>query len=195
MNNPVRTFIALELNADLHKTIAGIQNDLKKIDCDVKWVNPAIAHLTLKFLGDVAQKKMDAVKHTFENSLRNFQPFEIELTQLGAFPRIESPQILWVGLGGNTNMIVEMVGVLEEEFAKLGFAKEKRDFQPHLTLGRMKSRKNSAALTSILQNYSTPQGIRQSIDQVTLFKSTLTSHGPTYEPLSIVPLKAGSGSV
>ena len=189
MNNPLRTFIALELNSDFHKAIAQIQSDLKKLNLDMKWVKPEIAHLTLKFLGDVPEKKIEAVVGALKKSLINFKPFAIELTHIGAFPRIEFPQVLWIGLGGEIQAIKSIVAVLENELGEIGFKKEKRDFEAHITIGRLRSKKNLSLLTNALKNYFVPHSIKQAITHLTLFKSTLTPQGPIYKSLIKIELR------
>lgn len=189
MNNPLRSFIAIELNEKFHSTIAELEQYLKTFNADVKWVKPQNAHLTLKFLGDVPAKNIDVVKDFLSTSLKNISPFSIELTTLGAFVRRGIPQVIWIGLGGDIERIKRIVEILEEGLGQQGFKKERREFSAHITLGRVRSSKNCAGLTTALQNYPVPVGIRQDVTHVTLFKSNLTPQGPIYEPLGKVELK------
>ena len=183
MNNTIRTFIAIPLDPHIRQTIAQAQNHLKELDCNIKWVNPENIHLTLKFLGEVKLKKIDAVKQALEDLLKSVKPLPIELTQLGAFPDVKRPRIIWVGLNDDTKAISQLVSALEEALEKIGFKKEGLPFSPHITIGRTRSPRNLKALSEAIADYSFPNGIGQPAQNVTLFKSTLTSQGPIYEIL------------
>ena len=188
MNNPIRSFIAIELSEEFRRFLAQAQSEIKKLDLDAKWVNQQIAHLTLKFLGNVPHQKMVSVIKIFQNPLQGIKPFAIEAAQLGVFPNIEFPQIIWLGLSGDIPMIQNLIAILEDNFAKLGIAKERRDFQAHITLGRLKSKKNIPALAEFLRKSTILIRPQQTVDHITLFKSTLTSLGPVYEVLTRIQL-------
>ena len=185
MNNTIRTFIAIPLDPHIRQTIAQAQNHLKELDCNIKWVNPENIHLTLKFLGEVKLKKIDAVKQSLEDLLGSVKPLPIELTQLGAFPNVKRPRIIWVGLNDDTKAISQLVSALEETLEKIGFKKEGRPFSPHITIGRIQSLKNLNLLSPEISGYSLPPDLRQTISHITLYKSTLTSDGPIYDALKI----------
>ncbi|MCK5179147.1 MAG: RNA 2',3'-cyclic phosphodiesterase [Candidatus Omnitrophica bacterium] len=185
MNNTIRTFIAIPLDPKIRQTIAQAQNHLRELDCNIKWVNPENIHLTLKFLGEVKLKKIDAVKQSLEDLLGSVKPLPIELTQLGAFPDVKRPRIIWVGLNDDTKAISQLVSALEETLEKIGFKKEGRPFSPHITIGRIQSLKNLNLLSPEISGYSLPPDLRQTISHITLYKSTLTSDGPIYDALKI----------
>ena len=183
MNNPFRCFIAIELEKAFQDTIADVQQRLKDSSADVSWVKPQIAHITLKFLGDVPAKKIDSVKETFRDALKDSRKFEITLEHWGAFPKIEFPQIIWIGVQDETQTCLKIADILENKFATLGFKKERREFHPHITIGRIRSGKSPGALTEALRHQPVPHDHSQTVEHVTLFKSTLTSQGPIYDPL------------
>lgn len=188
MNNPARTFIAFDLCDEFKETITLIQRDLKELDLDISWVKRDNLHLTIKFLGDVAHKKMPSVLEIFQSSFQGFPTFKTEMVSLGAFPRIDRPQILWVGLKEETTVLQNIVGSIENNFALLGFAKEDRAFEPHITIGRLRSNKNTSLLSAKIKDYAFPSGIQQEMTRVTLYKSVLSAQGPSYEKFSEVEL-------
>lgn len=183
MDNTIRTFIAIDLDPTIRRAIEQIQDFLKKLDCHVKWVKPENIHLTLKFLGEVKLKKIDAIKQTMENILKNTESIDTELTQLGAFPSANHPRVLWAGLKDDERRIVRLAASLEEGLGKIGFKKEQRPFSPHITIGRMRSPRNLILLSKAISDYPLPAGLTQTIQSVTLYKSTLTPQGPIYEIL------------
>ncbi len=183
MSPSIRSFIAIELNETIKNLLARLQTDLKKSDADVRWVQPHNIHLTLKFLGDVHENRLNDVGNTIETSLQGVKAFSFELSELGAFPKIESPRIVWIGVGTGATQIQEIVRRLEEALSATGFSKEKRDFTAHLTLGREKSSINRLALIKALRMKTSFLPISQSVNEIILFKSTLTSSGAVYEVL------------
>ena len=183
MSNTLRTFIAITLNSEIQQFLSRTQDHLKKLGCDIKWVKPENIHFTLKFLGDVKLKKIDEVKQTLENLAKNMQPVDIELTQLGAFPNVQRPRILWAGIKDEEKRITQFAKLLEDHFGKIGFKKEKKPFSPHLTIGRIRSPKNLNLLSEMISKYSLPVDLKQTAQNITLYKSTLTPAGPIYEPL------------
>src|SRR3989338_10137381 len=79
MAETIRAFIAVELNDQIKETIRGFQEHLKPLGCDISWVKPENAHLTLKFLGDVKMKMIPSVTETLANSCRDLRFFDTTL--------------------------------------------------------------------------------------------------------------------
>lgn len=187
MSEPIRSFIAIELSEATQDALSKIQNDLRSPDVNVKWVKSKNIHLTLRFLGHVRPKIMKEIIKGFPDFFEGQSSFDAELTAVGAFPRVEWPRIIWVGIENNAQRIIDLVQQLENHLCKFGFKKERKVFVPHLTIGRVRSPKKITALSKALKNYSLSP-ILQKISKITLFKSTLTSQGPIYEELQTISL-------
>lgn len=179
----MRTFIAIEIPEEIKKTLAAIESHLKYSQADVKWVKPEIIHLTLKFLGEIDEKKCEEVKALLDTVGKNNKLFEISLKDIGAFPSIDRPRVVWVGLDSGAKESAKIAGEVEESFARIGFAKEIREFAAHLTIGRVRSSKNIASLKDKVLSYKFPTIEPQLVSSITLFKSTLTPEGPIYTKL------------
>lgn len=184
----IRTFIAIELNANVQNAISAILDDLRKTGADVKWVKPKDIHLTLKFLGDTPTDKIEPIEKILKECCRMRSPFALTLTHLGAFPSIESPKIIWLGAAAGKKEIKEFSLSIEEKLLELSFEKEKREFEPHLTLGRMRSMQNRFALVKAIKAHQLNPAISLEVDHIALIKSTLTPQGPIYETLKIFSL-------
>ena len=178
----MRTFIALELSNEIQKELSRLQEELNKADADVKWVKPDNIHLTLKFLGNVEDAKIEQIKKILEGISSKEKLFEISLSGLGAFPDLNHPRVLWVGLDTGSPEAKRIAASLETELQKIGFPKEERPFSAHLTLGRVKSGRNKAKLKEKLSSLQV-QPKSSAINNITLFQSTLTPKGPIYTPL------------
>ncbi|MDP2653956.1 MAG: RNA 2',3'-cyclic phosphodiesterase [Candidatus Omnitrophota bacterium] len=185
----IRSFIAMELAPQVREQLRDIQARLKPLDLDVSWVKPENIHITLKFLGEVPDKKIHDVQDSLPGIFKNLPPFPIALGGLGAFPQPERARVIWVGLSEGEDRVKAAAETLEHRLGLMGFTKEARGFTAHLTLGRVKSGKNLPRLVQAIQDLTPPHGARQTVSRIVLFKSTLHSSGSIYEPLSAVSLQ------
>ena len=180
----MRTFIALDLSDEVKKELARLENALKETNADVKWVNPDNIHLTLKFLGEVAEKKIPEINKIIDDIAASKQSFETNLFKMGAFPDLNYPRVIWVGIDKNCSEVENIASKIDETLLRIGFKKEKRDFSAHLTIGRVRSGKNKAGLKEKLTSLEVDPKTCM-IDHITLFQSTLTLKGPIYTPLHV----------
>ena len=185
----IRAFIAVELPEALRQEVAAVQSDLEKSDADVKWVEPANLHLTLKFPGDIEEMKAVALQEALGSAVRGVAAFSIELEGLGAFPRLEHPRVLWVGIRSGHEQLIELASRVEKICAELGFPKEERSFSPHLTIGRVRSGNGLSSLIKKMESISFRASAPAPIDHLTLFQSTLSPTGPIYTPLAQIPFR------
>ena len=190
MNETVRAFIAIELSPAVRAELATLQKQLKASGADVTWVAPGNIHLTLKFLGNISSEQVAAVTALLETTARQFARFSFKLGTLGVFPREQSPRVIWVAVREPRGIIPKIVSILEDELNQIGFAKEERDFTPHITIGRVKSPLNKIHLIDKLKTVTVAEPVTQEVTALTLFKSTLTPQGPLYQPLAEISLKA-----
>ena len=172
-----RGFIAIDLTAT--PKILEFENTLKKIGADVKLVEPENIHITLKFLGDVEQQLIDRIDHIMNDAVYNMSPFSFTLKKTGVFPNQQYMKILWIGIE-NEQPIITLAKILDEQLCTLGFTKEKREFSPHLTIGRVRTAKNKEQLLRTIQTYADTLFGEFFVDSITLKKSDLTSKGPMY---------------
>lgn len=181
----MRLFIAIELSDEIKNAVAQIQSHLKYSGADVKWVEKDNIHLTLKFLGEVSEEKCEEVKAALDSAAKETKPFEINLKDIGAFPKIEFPRVIWAGLDKGAAESTAVAKNIDEVLSRIGFQKETRSFAAHLTIGRVRSPKNKAALEEKVEtaNHETLPAISQTISSVILFQSTLTPKGPIYTKL------------
>ena len=141
MSDMLRTFIAINLDPKIQQSIKYIQDRLREVDCDVRWVTPENAHITLKFLGNITIKQVDVIKQMLANLYQNIKPFKVELTQLEAFPNIDRPRVFWIGFTNSKQQLNKMATTLEKALVKIGFQGDQKPFSPHITIGRIRSSK------------------------------------------------------
>lgn len=184
----VRTFLAVELPAEIRQTIADIQNNLKR-SCpfDIRWLKPESIHLTLKFFGNVSREDIIALSRVVAQHSAVLAPRQLAVKKLGVFPSLQRPRVLWIGLSGDTAPLVTLHKKLERGWADCGFAKEDRPFRPHLTIGRIKSSCLDGDPVKFMAQADDFSAGSFRADGLVLFQSDLTPQGAVYAELARFP--------
>jgi 2'-5' RNA ligase len=183
----IRSFICIEIPEEILFRLKNVQDRLKPHSRGVRWVRSEGIHLTLKFLGDVAERRLPDIARAVQLAVQNIKPFDISLNGFGAFPDFRRPRIFWVGIQENAGILVRLQRRIEEELEKEGFPAEKRPFTPHLTLGRVKSHDNIGAVSRILSAENI--GVTEfRAREVVIKKSELQPSGALYTSLYNIEL-------
>jgi len=194
----IRAFLAVELSQELRAELATVQQELKhriepemKRNIRISWAQPASIHLTLKFLGDMDEQVIDPLLAAVEQAIGRQTAVNVPLERLGAFPRPQSPRVLWVGpsqnweRGAEAKRVVEIHGEIEQACEGLSFLRETRSFSPHLTLARIKvgERHVGVALAKggVLDRPISLGSL--AVESVVLMKSELKPTGSVYTKL------------
>jgi RNA 2',3'-cyclic 3'-phosphodiesterase len=188
MANAVRAFVALELAPEAVTHAAGMQSALRARGLRLRWVRPQNMHLTLKFLGEIPQADCAAVGRAVALAGQGAAPLKLTLQGLGVFPGIRRPRVLWIGLGGQTEALGQLFARIEDELAGLGFDREIRGFQAHLTLARFKEPVAPQELLQAIEDLGGYAPLTFSTEKLVLFKSDLRPQGAVYAPLTEVRL-------
>ncbi len=182
----LRAFIAIAFPEAIQDKVDALLYDLRKTDAAVRWVSACNLHLTLKFLGDVEEARLEDLFVGIRKATEGIEPFRITLTGLGAFPNTRRPRVLWIGLDVPKAM-KRLYRNVEEELSRLYFPKETRKFSPHLTIGRVKGERGMEALMSVVERRDFgPETV--SVARIVAMKSELRSTGAVYSALEEFPL-------
>jgi len=184
----IRAFLAIELPEALRPGLALVQEELKRSRAEVRWAPPGNIHLTLKFFGNVPDDEIGALALAARQAAATEQPFHLQVTVAGAFPSPKAPRVVWLGLGGDLVPLTRLYHNLEKAFAALGFLPEGRAFNPHLTLGRVKSPANRERLAGMLAKLPPLNWPPFEVKELILFQSVLSPQGSKYTPLKVIPL-------
>lgn len=188
----VRAFVALEPGPQARETVRALQARLQAAaPADtVRWSRPEQSHLTLRFLGEVAAGQIPALIQALEEAVRRHAAFRLELAQLGAFPTLAAPRVLWVGLAGALQALNALVGSVAAASDPFTTHREDREFHPHLTLGRVNRRDPHLlqSLARLLAAAPAPPPCPWTVASVMLYRSELFPAGPVYHVLATVPL-------
>jgi len=187
----MRVFIAIELSSSVKEEMARIQERLKGTRDKIKWVDPSLIHLTLKFLGEINEGELEKVVEATKRVASKFSPFNLEVKGTGAFPSSLSPRVIWIGVNEGENVVEDLAREIEQKLNKEGFATEKKKWTPHLTLGRVKLLQDGGKLAKIIQGEKDAQVGRVRVETLSVVKSRLTPKGPIYTTLKYIPLRGG----
>ncbi len=187
-----RLFIAVELPDTLREELAVVQQRLKRDQLPVRWVEPEAMHLTLWFLGDVPGDQVVHVKIAMMLSFAGRQAVRVQLGDPGAFPNLQRPQVIWVGLAEGETHLRSWYDALARRLSSLGFHPDPRPFRPHLTLGRVRreaSAEQQQRLGAALRALKLASDHVWDLQRVVLFRSDLRPEGPRYTALAEVDLQ------
>lgn len=184
----MRIFIALELPEEIKAALVTLQNELQETHAHVNWVKHENLHLTLKFLGEVEPEKIVAVTKICAEVAATTPQFSLRLHDAGVFPHIKNPRVLWAGIAGEINFVQSLHKNLDEKLFALGVAKEPRAFNPHLTIGYVKTMKNVPQAVAKLLLYELPALVFE-VKEIVVMQSHLQPQGSIYTPLAKCLLK------
>jgi len=184
----MRAFLAITLPAEIREALASLQRQLAESRADVTWVEPENLHVTLKFLDEITEEQCVAVEALLRRVAAEERPFTLGMERVGAFPSVDAPRVLWVGVGEGKTPLVRIAEAVEREGAALALRAEERPFAAHVTVGRVRSSRNRPALAQRLHEvvWQAPPPWR--VAALTLYQSQLTSSGSQYRVLADVPL-------
>ena len=183
----IRTFIALETPPAIRASISEVLTALREADAEVRWEAPEKFHVTVKFLGDVDERKLPTIIAKIEQTVSTISPFEMAYSEIGMFPDRQHPRIIWIGCQNPDRRLSRLKNVLDSSLEPLGFRVEARAFHPHITVGRITGEKGKKDLLSILENL-TFEPRSTMVEEVVVMKSMLKPHGSEYSRLISVPL-------
>jgi RNA 2',3'-cyclic 3'-phosphodiesterase len=179
-----RLFVALPLSAAVRELVADAQRGLRRHDWPVKWVDPELAHMTLKFLGETDNDLVPEIERVLDSVARGHRPVDLRTARVGAFPSLKRAQVFWIGLAGDAGKLTGLAGEIDSVTASLGFETERRPFRPHITLGRVrKGRVLPRDAGQIVNNFDTPVRAAR-FDRFQLIQSVLGQSGPSYTVLN-----------
>jgi len=184
----MRTFIAVTPPAQVAAQLDALVRDLARFDADVRWSAGASIHVTLKFLGEVSSELLPELVAALRQRVRLSAPFDLELQDLGGFPSLRSPRVLWCGLAGHQRLS-ELQSEVEGICTGFGYEPEQRPFRPHLTLGRVRGKRNLQPLVEHLASAPPSLHGKFTVDHVDVYRSTLRRTGAVYDVLEAIALE------
>jgi RNA 2',3'-cyclic 3'-phosphodiesterase len=146
----------------------------------VAWVPPERMHITVRFIGDVSEDQLVALRAALEPPLR-LAPFDMAVGGLGAFPARGRPRVIWAGVTSGLAALRAVERLVAARLDPVIGPGEDREYTPHLTLGRVK---DPTGLTRrICDGFEHCRLGATPVAAVTLFESRLSPKGSDYVPI------------
>ncbi len=189
MNGLHRIFICVALVPELQQSIAEMERSLDDAGAKLRWTKPANLHFTLRFLGEIPLAQVAKAKVATREAALGVQPFSITLASVGAFPSVQRPRVVWVGVGEGHESMQLLADRLDDRLAHYRFPIERREFQAHLTLARVRDAQEWANVVRAIGQFKDVVVGSQRVDSMAVVESQLSPRGPTYTQVEEVRLE------
>lgn len=180
--------MAVNLPPDVRDAVWTAAEPARRGSPPVRWVASDGIHLTLKFLGEVAEDRLDEIRAALGRAAGGIRRFTLDLGGGGVFPGPSRPRVFWAGIDAEPQLEL-LQHAVEREIAPLGFPTEGRAFRPHVTLGRAE---RDAAPGDLRRPAERIAAVAFSgsalVETVDLMRSTLSPRGAAYDVVHREPL-------
>jgi 2'-5' RNA ligase len=129
----MRLFIALDIPGRIRANMLEYMERARALAPEARWARPEGLHVTLKFIGEVGDAKVEPIKTAL--AAVRAASFEVKFESVGFFPAAKSPRVFWIGVEGGP-ALSQLAAIIDDATHKLGIAREERAYSPHLTLAR-----------------------------------------------------------
>lgn len=191
----IRSFVAILLPDDLRDRIAATIEALRPLGTAVAWVPPPNLHVTLQFLGPQTEERLEEAAAALEEAGARCTPIDLALHGIGAFPGLERPRILWIGVAEGALGARALQAHVADALAGRGFPREERPWHPHLTIGRVFDerrwrREAGPPLRATLAKAAATRFGALRVTEVALMRSDLSPRGARYTVRRLAALSA-----
>ena len=174
-----RVFAAVPVSAAVREQMRDIQSALAPQGWPMRWVRPELAHLTLRFYGNVASDRVPDLASQIAPVAQAARPLRLEASTIGAFPSEHRPRVIWLGLVGDVKPLEALAGAVTSATSAFG-PPERRPFAPHITLARLRDGAAAPSDFRAVVDRITRCAVPFVADRLQLIRSELGLGGPTY---------------
>ena len=193
----MRLFVAIDISESTRAVIPQVRAAIERSAGSaarpprITWVREAIAHVTLRFVGEVDEAQAFATAAALSPPLE-LTPFDVEWRTLGVFPPgrsgLRAPRAIWIGASAGADALTDLAALVNQRIAPVVGHGADRPYSPHLTVGRVKDPGRGVAWADALAA-AIPAPTRTRVDRVTLYQSQLSPRGPTYTAITVAALR------
>ena len=193
MPDLIRTFVAVLIDPAVVDAVYSTQRRLSEIAPQLKWVNSANFHLTVKFLGEIPDKSLQNVFDAVIKSANEAEPFDLSFSGVGVFGSPIKPRVVWVGITEGAEQLGSLAESVDMHLQTVGFAGEERPFKAHLTLARSGREEKSMpeVFRSAIRESAGLEFGKSRVDSLVVMRSELRPNGPKYTPMGVFKLHNG----
>ncbi|MDP6340019.1 MAG: RNA 2',3'-cyclic phosphodiesterase [Candidatus Marinimicrobia bacterium] len=179
----IRTFVAIPVPEPFFTLQDSLKSKVDPKKGKIRWVRKDQLHLTLKFLGDTTSDSIREVQAALQKIADESSPFNLNIQDTGCFPKVERPRVMWAGIKGDVDKLIQLAEAIQNGLDLLGFPKDRKAYHPHITIGRATyPQKHTPDISHFLRESYKPIPFR--IEKVQFISSELFPNGPVYTILS-----------
>lgn len=145
----------------------------------IKWVEPSIMHLTLKFFGETDEEQIPRINLALQTAVSQSKPFTLKIANTGIFGSRYDPKVIWFGIEKHPELD-SLAKNIFTELSKCGWQPDSQNFVPHLTIGRIREIKDKPLFQKIISKYTTAEIQEENVTEIILYESILRREGPLY---------------
>ena len=191
-HSPMRLFVGVELSDKARSAVSGVIDWIVASGIqNNRLARPETVHLTLKFLGKVKSGQVDELVESLRAIAETRTMFALTLSGAGVFPNPKKARVLWLGISGDTEALGDLHLGIEDTMATLGFTRDRKPFNPHLTVARLRGTASQAdrlLASETLASAVHPDVIEIPVCSITIVRSRLIDNNNTHERLTSLPL-------
>jgi 2'-5' RNA ligase len=169
--------IKIEPGEDFFKLWYAMQQSLKHEN--IRWVEPANLHLTLKFFGETAENKIETINEVLQSVASVIEPFNLNICKTGIFGSAYNPRVIWFGFD-EEKLLHEIGNAVLSRLTIAGFPSDRQNFVPHLTVGRIKKIQQKHFFQKVIQDFREIQLQKVVVGEFHLYESILKPGGAIY---------------
>jgi len=183
-----RLFVAIKIipRQEMLNTLYALKKDLQYEK--INWVDEKNLHFTLKFLGKTATAEIANITKTLEYIVQTTKAFDIKIENLGIFGSRYNPRVIWAGIESSEPLLDLGENVLNY-LDEAGFKRDRQNFVPHITLGRIKHIRDKKLLKVVIDKNKAIWHQNDRVDSFYLYESILKLEGPQYKVVKAFYLK------
>ena len=178
----IRTFISIDV--PMTDAISDVLESLKHAD-GVKPTPKEQVHITLKFLGDTDEKKVEKLCNSLERLLSEKEAFDVMIEGIDAFPNRRDPKIVWLGVK-DPEQLIDAADIISDTISSMNLKYDNKRFSPHITVGRINGR---CDLKDVFDDYDKKMFCTFRCDHIDVMKSVLTPKGAIHSVVRRIGLK------
>jgi RNA 2',3'-cyclic 3'-phosphodiesterase len=189
----MRLFAAIELPDDARRHLFDVAKEVRRrLEAigkvpPVSWTKESNLHVTLKFLGDVPDAQVPAVIDALKEVRQGPPALRLFTHRLNGFPSKDAARVIVARVLGDVDRLIALHATIEEQCAAIGFAKENRRYQPHVTIGR--PREALRGVWDVIEGATIDRfpGLEFEADSFSLVQSKLNPGGAIYSTVATFP--------
>jgi 2'-5' RNA ligase len=186
----IRTFIAVNASQRVTNNVSRVIGRLSALKAQYRWVVPENLHVTLNFVGDVVDVEVPELCKLIKNAIAGFESFDMSLQGVSGFPNASEPRVLWIGVDEGKQALTSIYDALAEVLHHWGVNKDRNEFVPHMTMGRLnRGGRWNEDLVNLVHKLRHHDGGFCHVKEVVIYSSYLDRSGPTYTPMARIKLQ------